>query len=68
MAKADLQVLVLRVLPGEIREWLNAERNLPGRRKEGSGTSGSPRENLGSGQTKSPGESLLFRGVRAKGA
>jgi len=48
-AAADLLVLVLRVLPGEIREWLNAERNLPGKGKEGSGTSDSAREDRGSG-------------------
>jgi hypothetical protein len=47
-AAADLLVLVLRVLPGEIREWLNAERNLPGNRKEGAGTSDSAREKRGS--------------------
>ena len=35
LATADLVVLVLRVLPGKIREWLNAERNLPGKRKDG---------------------------------
>ncbi len=48
-AAADLLVLVLRVLPGEIREWLNAERKLFGKRKEGAGASGSSRENVGSG-------------------
>jgi hypothetical protein len=52
MATADLLVLVLRVLPEEIRKWLNAERNLPGKRKEGVGTSGSAREDLGSGQAR----------------
>lgn len=34
LAVADLLVLVLRVLPGEIREWLNAERNLPGKKRK----------------------------------
>ena len=48
-AAADLLVLVLRVLPGEIREWLNAERNLPGKRKAVADTSDSARENRGSG-------------------
>jgi hypothetical protein len=54
LATADLVVLVLRVLPEEIREWLNAERNLPGKRKEGVGTSDSARGNLGSGQARWP--------------
>ena len=54
LATADLVFLVLRVLPEEIREWLNAERNLPGKKKEGAGTSGSARENLGSGQARWP--------------
>jgi hypothetical protein len=54
MATADLLVLVLRVLPGEIRKWLNVERNLPEKRKEGSGTSGSVPENMGSGQARWP--------------
>jgi len=49
LAAADLLVLVLRVLPGEIREWLNAERNLCGKRKEGMSTPDSARENRGSG-------------------
>jgi hypothetical protein len=38
MATADLLVLVLRVLPEEIRKWLNAEGNLPGNDKERVGT------------------------------
>ena len=49
LATADLVVLVLRVLPGKIREWLNAERNLPGKRKDEAGTSDSAREHWGSG-------------------
>ena len=49
LATADLVVLVLRVLPEEIRKWLNAERNLPGKRKEGVGMSDSAREDRGSG-------------------
>ena len=49
MTVADLLVLALRVLPGEIREWLNAERNLPEKKKEGDGSSDSARENRGSG-------------------
>jgi hypothetical protein len=48
-AAAELLVLVLRVLPGEIREWLNAERNLPGKRKAEADTSDSARENRGAG-------------------
>jgi hypothetical protein len=54
LATADLVVLALRVLPEEIRESLNAERNLPGKRKEGVGTSDSAREDLGSGQARWP--------------
>ena len=49
LAVADLLVLVLRVLPGEIREWLNAERNLRGKRKEGAPTPDSARENREAG-------------------
>jgi hypothetical protein len=48
-AAAELLVLALRVLSGEIRERLNAERNLPGKRKEEVSTSSSARENQGSG-------------------
>jgi hypothetical protein len=32
LAVTHLLLFVLRVLPGEIREWLEAERNLPGKR------------------------------------
>jgi len=59
-AAADLLVLVLRVLPGEIREWLNAERNLPGKGKEGSGTSDSACEDRGSGYAGSPAGKARF--------
>jgi hypothetical protein len=45
---AELLVLALRVLPGEIREWLNPERNLPEKKKEGGGASDSAREDRGS--------------------
>jgi hypothetical protein len=45
---ADLLFLVLRVLPEEIRKWLNAERNLPRKRKERVGTSDSAHEDRGS--------------------
>jgi len=48
MATTDLLVLVLRVLPEEIRKWLNAERNLPGKRQEGAGASASSGDNVGS--------------------
>jgi hypothetical protein len=41
--------LALRVLPGEIREWLKAEGDIPGKRKEGSVTSGSAHQDRGSG-------------------
>jgi hypothetical protein len=34
---AELLVLALRVLPGEIRERLNAERSLRGQRRDSSG-------------------------------
>ena len=47
---AELLVLALRVLPGEIREWQKAERNLPEKKKEGGGSSGSARENPGTGE------------------
>jgi hypothetical protein len=60
LATADLLILVLRVLPEEIRKRLNAERNLPGKRKEGAGTSDSACENPGSGQSRSPGENARF--------
>jgi hypothetical protein len=60
MATADLLVLVLRVLPGKLREGLNAERDLPVRREERPDTSGSARENPGSGQTRSPGGTFAF--------
>jgi hypothetical protein len=60
MATANLLVLVLRVLPEEIRKWLNAERDLPGKRKERPDTSGSACENPGSGQTRSPGGNARF--------
>lgn len=42
---ADLLVVVLRVPPGEIREWLRAGRNLPGKRREGPDASDLAREN-----------------------
>ena len=48
-AAADLLVLALRVLPGELREWLNAERKLSGKRKEGASTPGSAHENREAG-------------------
>lgn len=44
MTVAELLVLALRVLPGEIREWLRAERILPGPRKDEAGTPDSARE------------------------
>jgi hypothetical protein len=47
MATADLLVLVLRVLPGEIREWLNAEHNLREAGKWRSGTPGQGRKLAG---------------------
>jgi hypothetical protein len=47
MTVADLLVLALRVLPGEIREWLRAERILPGPRKDEAGTDDSVREDRG---------------------
>ena len=40
---AELLVLALRVLPREIRKRLSAERNLPGKKKEGDGASDSAR-------------------------
>ena len=46
---ADLLFLVLRVLPGEIREWLSVERKLSGKRTGGVSTPDSARENRGSG-------------------
>jgi len=46
---ADLLILVLRVLPEELRKCLNAERNLPGKRTEGTGTFDSARDDRGSG-------------------
>ena len=49
---ADLLVLALRVLPGKLRERLNAERNRPGKSKEEADTSGSARDDRGSGQAK----------------
>lgn len=49
MTVADLLVLALRVLPGEIREWLRAERILPSSRRDGMATSDSVREDRGSG-------------------
>lgn len=52
LATADLVILVLLVLPEEIRKWLNAEGNLPGKRKEGAGTSDSAREGRGSGKAR----------------
>lgn len=51
---ADLLVLALQVLLGEIREWLNSEHNQSRRRKEGSGTSDSARDDRGSGQARCP--------------
>jgi len=33
-AAADLLLLVLQVLPGEIREWLKAERDISGKRRD----------------------------------
>jgi hypothetical protein len=44
LAVADLLVLVLRVLPEEIRKWLHAERNLPKPKGDGAATSASARE------------------------
>jgi hypothetical protein len=67
MATADLLVLVLWVLPGKIREWLNAERNLLGKRKEGAGTSDSARENRESGQARWPAGSACSFAGRGKG-
>jgi hypothetical protein len=49
---ADLLVLVLRVLPGKLRERLNVERDRPGKSKEGADTSGSACEDPGSGQAR----------------
>ncbi len=46
---ADLLVLVLRVLPGQIREWLIAEQNPSETRKEGAVTSKSACKDRGSG-------------------
>ena len=48
-AEAHLLVMVLRVLPGEIREWLNAERSLPGKTKEELDTYDSVRNDQGFG-------------------
>jgi len=47
MATADLLVLALRVPPEKLRESLNAEHDLPVRRKERPDTSGSACENSG---------------------
>ena len=46
---AELLVLVLRVLPGEIREWLKEERNLSEEKREGASTPESARPERGSG-------------------
>ena len=46
---ADLLVLALRVLPGKLREGLNAEHNRPGKSKEEADTSGSEGEKRGFG-------------------
>ena len=69
MATADLLVLVLRVLPEEIRKWLNAERNLPGKRKEEVGHVWLGARESGIWTDKiAGGERSLFRGLREKGA
>ena len=49
MTVAELLVLALRVLPGEIRGWLKAERNLSEEKKEGASTPESVRPERGSG-------------------
>jgi hypothetical protein len=54
LATANLLVLSLWVLPGEIRKRLNAERNLPEKKKEGDGESDSARADRGSGQASWP--------------
>ena len=46
MTVAELLVLFLRVLPGEIREWLKTGPDIPGTRKEESGTSGLPHDDM----------------------
>jgi hypothetical protein len=66
LATADLVVLVLRVLPEEIREWLDAEHNYSGKEKKESGTSGSARENLRSGQGRGPAGALAACGGRVR--
>jgi hypothetical protein len=69
MATADLLVLALRVLPGKLREWLNAERDLPVKRKERPDTSGSACENRESGKARWPAGnacSVTARGKRAR--
>jgi hypothetical protein len=67
MATADLLVLVLRVLPGEICKWLNAEHNRPEKGRERSGTPGSTRGHLGSGQVRGPAGVLAACGERVAG-
>ena len=49
MTVTELLVLVLRVLPGEIRKWANAERNIPGKTRTGSDAPDST-QSLGNGQ------------------
>jgi hypothetical protein len=53
MTTADLLVLVLRVLPGEIRAWLKAKHTLPEKKQEWSGTAKSAGEGSGVGRFES---------------
>lgn len=67
LATADMMVLALRVLPGEICKWLNAEHNLPEKGKDRSGTPGSARGHLGLGQGRGPEGDLAACGERVAG-
>ena len=66
---ADLLGLALRVLPGRLRERLNAERNRPGKSKEEADTAGSEGETRGFGKARWPAGNapLLWRASKGHG-
>ena len=51
-SKESLVVLALRVLPEKLREWLQAERERPGKEKEAVDPSDTTREHPGSGEAR----------------
>jgi hypothetical protein len=64
LATADMMVLALRVLPGEICKWLTAEHNLSEKGKGRSGTPVPARGHLGAGQGRRPAAVLAACGER----